>query len=189
MNDFEQTHFAAPLVIETEDGKLIDFARVTLKGWAKWKARLAASARRAVLTAMLADRDRAPDAAIYKLANEELTRRRTLGEVVAFVSSEPAHIRRLLIEQAIAGGSEKDDAVSAVDHIPIFDQAELADLLASEAVMAIPLSMPLARHRAKLAEEQRKREMWTRVVGAASASAMPSVPTSSGSGSAFAMAS
>jgi hypothetical protein len=188
-DDFDSTHHAAPLSIELENGEIVDFARVTLDQWAKWKSRLAGCARKAVLKAMLADTERAPDSAIYKLANEELTRRRPLREVVAFVTSEPAYISRLLIEQAVAGGSDRADAVKAVGALSSFDKTDLAELLASEAVMAIPLLIPLARHRAKLAANQAKREMWNRVVAGPIASAMPSVPTYFGNDSAFAMAS
>lgn len=194
----DPTHFAAPLVCELpprnkgDEPRLIEFARVTMDVWARWQSRVAAANRAAVRAKMLKDREKfgdeaVPMAAVVKTSNDELTKRLTLGEIAAAVTQQPRFIARLLREQAKAAGSDP----ALVDEIGAFDQFELAGLLTNEAVLELPLLLPLSRHRARAAERAERFQAITtkrRETLAAIVSKMPSVPPSFGTPSASATA-
>jgi hypothetical protein len=153
---------------------------------------VAAANRAAVRAKMLKDREKfgdeaVPMSAIVKTSNDELTKRLTLGEVAAAVTQQPRFIARLLREQAAAAGSDP----ALVDEIRAFDQYELAGLLTNEAVLELPLLLPLSRHRARAAERTARFQAMTtkrRETLAAIVSKMPSVPPSFGTPSASATA-
>lgn len=145
--------FAPPVLFDVViDGKSVEvrFARIEFPQWAEWRARFRKEVRDYWRNEL--KESNAPERAIAELPIEKSSPEKLplpLAELAQRITSDESYTFDLLVDQAVIGGSDEDDARKIVSAIPPMDRGKIAVALTNEELKQepnVPLLIPLSRN-------------------------------------------